>query len=84
MNIEKIAEIDYQLKKNYGITSIINIENMIFFDLQNNAIQHFKDSAKALSQIQIMDHKTNELWNEILGKQVRTTVNKIKELKEQN
>lgn len=80
MDIENIAKLDLFLKTQNGFQNIYDIDNLIVTENDQNAATKLKNAAYNLQSIP--NPSTEEVratWSNLFGKQVRYSVNRVKQ-----
>ena len=80
MDIENIAKLDLFLKSHNGFHNIYNIDNLIVTENDQNAATKLKNAAYNLQEIQnVSIEEIKATWSNLFGKQVRYSVNRVKQ-----
>ena len=80
MDIESIAKLDLFLKSQNGFQNIYNIDNLIISENDQNAATKLKNAAYNLQGItNVSVDEIKATWSNLFGKQVRYSVNRVKQ-----
>jgi hypothetical protein len=80
MDIENIAKLDLFLKKQNGFQNIFAVDNLIVIENDQNAAKKLKDAAYLLQNIpNTTTEEIRATWSNLFGKQVRYSVNRVKQ-----
>lgn len=80
MDIENIAKLDLFLKNQNGFQNIYAIDNLIVTENDQNAAKKLKDAAYLLQNIpNLSTEEVRATWSNLFGKQVRYSVNRVKQ-----
>lgn len=80
MDIESIAKLDLFLKNQDGFKNIYNVDNLIVTENDQNAATKLKNAAYNLQGIPNMTtEEIKATWSNLFGKQVRYSVNRVKQ-----
>jgi len=80
MEIENIAKLDLFLKNQNGFQNIYDIDNLIVVENDQSAATRLKDAAYRLQNIpNISNEEIRATWTNLFGKQVRYSVNRVKQ-----
>ena len=79
MEIEDIAKLDLFLKSQNSFQNMYDIDNLIVIKNDQNSVLKLKDAAGRLQRLDINSaEEIKATWNNLLGKQVRYSVNRVK------
>lgn len=80
MDIENIAKLDLFLKSQNGFQIIYDIDNLIVTENDQNAATKLKNAAYNLQNIpNVSTEEIRATWSNLFGKQVRYSVNRVKQ-----
>lgn len=80
MDIENIAKLDLFLKSQNGFKNIYDIDNLIVTENDQNSATKLKNAAYSLQSLQnIATEEIRATWSNLFGKQVRYSVNRVKQ-----
>lgn len=80
MDIESIAKLDLFLKSQNGFQNIYDIDNLIVTENDQNAATKLKNAAYNLQNIpNASTEEIRSTWSNLFGKQVRYSVNRVKQ-----
>lgn len=80
MDIENIAKLDLFLKSQNGFQNIYDIDNLIVSENDQNSATKLKNAAYNLQNIKnISTEEVRATWSNLFGKQVRYSVNRVKQ-----
>lgn len=80
MDIENIAKLDLFLKNQNGFQNMYAIDNLIVTENDQLAAKKLKDAAHLLQSIpNAASEEVRATWSNLFGKQVRYSVNRVKQ-----
>lgn len=83
MDIENISQIEFFIKNNKNKNLLLDIDNLIIVDTNLNTINKFKNSTYKLNEVfhNIENNEIQETWQNLFNKQIKYSVNRIKDKK---
>lgn len=82
MEIEDIAKIDLFLKSKNGFQNVFDIDSLIVVEKDQNAATKLKDAAYRLQNIpNEANEEIKSTWINFFSKQIRYSVNRVKQKK---
>lgn len=82
MELEQIIKIDLYLKAKGGVKSLMDIDHLMVASDDKDAVNKIKASAASLMKVeQYVDSELLELWKDLFKKQVRSSVDRVKNSK---
>lgn len=84
MDIENISQIDFFIRSYKNKNLLLEVDNLIIIDANLNSINKFKNSTYQLNEIcqNINNSEMQQTWQNLFNKQVKYSVNRIKEKKQ--